>query len=138
MVFTRQQQQDAFQAFIDNDKYLSKRRGMYTERNGRSTPWEHVIDARVAQDFYVMTGGKRHTLQVTFDIFNLTNLLNKKWGRQYFVTNQAYNLLTSLNRTSGPVAYRGKGYNFTPGTSPWTLAFASRWQGQIGLRYTFN
>jgi outer membrane receptor protein involved in Fe transport len=138
VVFTRQQQQDAFQAFIDNDKYLSKRRGMYTERNGRSTPWEHVIDARVAQDFYVMTGGKRHTLQVTFDIFNLTNLLNKEWGRQYFVTNQAYNLLTSLNRTTGPVAYRGKGYNFTPGTIPYTLAFGSRWQGQIGLRYSFN
>lgn len=138
VVYTRQQQQDAFQAFIDNDKYLSKLRGGYTERNGRSTPWEHVIDARIAQDFYVMTGGKKHTLQVTFDIFNFTNLLNKEWGRQFFVTNQAYNILTTINRTSGPVAYQGKGYNFAVGARPWTMGFASRWQGQIGLRYTFN
>lgn len=138
VVFTRQQQQDAFQAYIDNDKYLSKLRGGYTERNGRSTPWEHVIDARVTQDFYVKTGGKQHTLQLTFDVFNLTNLLNKEWGRQYFVTNQAYSILTALNRTTGPVPYRGKGYNFTPGSVPWTLAFGSRWQGQIGVRYSFN
>jgi hypothetical protein len=85
-----------------------------------------------------MLGGKKHSLQFTLDIFNLTNLLNNDWGRQYFVTNQAYNILASLNRTSGPVAYRGKGYNYTPGALPWTLAFGSRWQGQVGLRYSFN
>ena len=137
VTFTREEQQAAFQAFIDNDKYLSKKRGQYVERNGSTTPWEHVIDARIAQDFYVMTDGKRHTLQVTFDVFNFTNLLNKDWGRQYFVTNQAYSIVAQ-NRTSGPVAYRGKGYNFAPGSVPWTLAFGSRWQGQIGVRYTFN
>jgi outer membrane receptor protein involved in Fe transport len=138
VLFTRDEQQTAFQAFIDNDKYLSKTRGTYTERNGRSTPWEHVIDARLTQDFFVNAGGKRHTLQLTFDVFNLTNLLNRDWGRTYFVTNQASTILTALNRTSGPVAYRGKGYNFTPGSVPWTLSFGSRWQGQVGIRYLFN
>ena len=136
VLYTPEEQMDAFMAFIENDKYLRKRKGSYTERNGRNTPWEHVIDARIAQDFYVNTGGKRHTLQLTFDIFNLTNLLNKEWGRQYFVTNQAYNLLSTQNRSSGP--YAGKGYNFSIGAVPWTMAFGSRWQGQIGLRYTFN
>ncbi len=132
--FTAQQQSDAFFAYIDNDKYLSKRKGMYTERNGSSTPWEHVIDARIAQDFYIMAGGQRHGLQLTFDIFNLTNLLNKDWGRQFIVTNQAYTILTTVNRSSGTV----KGYNYTPNSIPWSMTFGSRWQGQIGIRYTFN
>lgn len=136
VLYTAAQQSELFMQFIDNDPYLKKRKGMYTERNGRSTPWEHVIDARFAQDFYINVGGKKHDLQFTFDIFNLTNLLNKEWGRQYSVGNQAYNLLTTVNRTGG--ISPGKGYTFTPGQTPWSMSFASRWQGQIGLRYTFN
>jgi outer membrane receptor protein involved in Fe transport len=130
VTYSPAQQQGAFQAFIDNDKYLSKIRGQYTERNGRSTPWEHVIDARLTQDFFVMTGGKKHDLQLSFDIFNLTNLLNKGWGRQYSIANQAYNLLS--------IPSAGGGFTFTPGQKPWSPVFASRWQGQIGVRYTFN
>lgn len=136
VVATAAQQSADFEKFIKNDKYLSKRRGDYTERNGRSTPWEHVVDARIAQDLFIKTGGRRHDLQITFDIFNLTNLINKDWGRRNTVTNQAYNLLTTINRTSGPFA--GKGYNFVANQIPWGATFASRWQGQIGLRYTFD
>ncbi len=132
---TAAQQTQQFMEYINNDKYLSSRKGKYTERNGSSTPWEHVVDMRFTQDFTLDVSGNKHNLQLTFDIFNLTNLLNKFWGRQYFVTNQAYTVLSTVNRTSGQFA--GKGYNFTPGL-PWTLAFGSRWQGQIGIRYSFN
>ena len=86
VVQTAAQQAAAFEAFIDNDKYLSKRKGAYTERNGRATPWEHIIDARLTQDFIVKTGNKNHNLQLTFDVFNLTNLINKDWGRNYSVS----------------------------------------------------
>jgi len=136
VVYTAAQQAAAFQQFVDKDPYLSKRKGQYADRNGRSTPWENVVDARIAQDFYIMTGSKKHTLEFTFDVFNLTNLINKNWGHQYSVTNQAYNLLTTVNRTSGPFA--GKGYNFSVGQVPWSLNFGSRWQGQFGVRYTFD
>ncbi|MFZ1527832.1 MAG: carboxypeptidase regulatory-like domain-containing protein [Ferruginibacter sp.] len=135
IVSTAAEQAAAFEEFIKADKYLSSRRGKYTERNGRSTPWEHVIDARIAQDFFVNMGGNKHDVQLTLDIFNLTNLIDKSWGRQYSVGNQAYNLLTTINRTTG--AFAGKGYNFTPQT-PWGMNFGSRWQGQFGIRYSFN
>ncbi|MBA4140549.1 MAG: hypothetical protein H0X70_08610, partial [Segetibacter sp.] len=134
--YTAAQQAEAFDAFITNDKYLNSRRGMYTERNGTKTPWEHVIDMRLAQDFYIKTGETKHTLQVTFDVFNFTNLINREWGRQYFVSNQAYNLLSTINRTSGTFA--GKGYNFSIGQTPWNRSFGSRFQGQLGIRYSFN
>ncbi len=132
VVATAAQQAIDFEAFIKNDKYLSKRRGTYTERNGSNTPWEHVIDARIAQDLYLNVGGRKHDIQITFDVFNLTNLLNKDWGRRYSVTNQAYNLLQTAT-VSGV-----KGYNFTAGQTPWGVDFGSRWQGQIGFRYTFD
>ncbi|MEO5891798.1 MAG: carboxypeptidase regulatory-like domain-containing protein [Ferruginibacter sp.] len=136
VVATAAQQSADFEAFITSDKYLSKKRGKYAERNGRSTPWENVIDARFAQDFILKIGGTKHDFQFTFDVFNLTNLLNNDWGRQYFVTNQAYSVLSTINRTSG--AFAGKGYNFNSTQVPWTMNFTSRWQGQIGIRYTFN
>lgn len=128
--FSAAQQAAAFDEFINNDKHLSKRRGQYSERNGASTPWEHVLDMRIAQDFFVTRGENRHTLQVTFDIFNLTNLINRDWGRQFSVNNQAYTVLTRPRS--------GKGYNFTPGQIPWSPSFGSRFQGQLGLRYSFN
>ena len=135
IVSSAAEQAAAFDAFVNGNKYLSKRRGKYTERNGANTPWEHVVDARIAQDFSIKVGGSKHALQVTLDVFNLTNLINNSWGRQYSVGNQAYLVLTTVNRTSG--TYAGKGYNFTPG-APWAMNFGSRWQGQLGIRYSFN
>lgn len=134
--YTAAQQSAAFDSYISSNKYLNKRRGMYTERNGSNTPWEHVIDMRFTQDFFLTTGETKHTLQFTFDVFNLTNLLNKDWGRQYSVTNQAYTILSTVNRTSG--AFAGKGYNYAIGQDPWSVTFGSRFQGQIGFRYSFN
>lgn len=130
--YTAAEQAAAFQNFIDGDSYLSSKRGKYVERNGRSTPWENVVDARLTQDFYVKFEGKQHDLQLTLDVFNLTNLINKDWGRQYSVANQAYSLLTVVTSPA-------KGYNYNIAQPiPWGVNFGSRWQGQIGLRYTFN
>ncbi|RYY56431.1 MAG: TonB-dependent receptor [Chitinophagaceae bacterium] len=136
VLYTAAEQSALFLQFVDNDPYLKKMKGNYTERNGRNTPWEHVIDARFTQDFFIMTGTKKHDLQFTFDVFNLTNLIDKGAGRQYAVTNQAYSILTAVSRTGGIAP--GTGYNFTPGQTPWSMSFGSRFQGQVGLRYTFN
>ncbi|MCW3080467.1 TonB-dependent receptor [Segetibacter sp.] len=134
--YTAAQQAAAFEKYVSSDKYLNSRRGDYTERNAVSTPWEHVLDMRLAQDFFIKTGEKRHAFQFTFDVFNFTNLLSREWGRQYLVGNQAYTILTTVNRTTG--ANQGKGYNFNVDQSPFNMTFGSRFQGQIGLRYSFN
>jgi outer membrane receptor protein involved in Fe transport len=135
--YTAAQQAAAFEKYIASNKYLNSKRGNYTERNATSTPWEHVVDMRFAQDFYVITGKTKHSLQFTFDVFNLTNLLSRDWGRQYFVGNQAYNILSAQAPTRGPNAGK-KGYNFNIGQDPWNMNFGSRFQGQIGIRYSFN
>lgn len=124
-------------AFIEADDYLKSRRGTYTERNGARMPWTNQLDLRLGQDFYLKAGGKNHTLQVTFDVFNLGNLINKDWGRNYSVANAAYELIEYKGRQAGtnlPTFAFSK-----PKASVWDEnTFASRWQGQLGIRYIFN
>ena len=93
----------------------------------------------MAQDFRVGKGNKQNALQITFDIINLGNLLNQNWGRQYFVNNNAVELLKveSTNVNAQPTfsfpasfATTNRSYDFAN--------LLSRWQGQLGVRYSFN
>ncbi|RSK40843.1 TonB-dependent receptor [Hymenobacter perfusus] len=138
---TLAQVQDQLEAFIQNDPYLNSHRGQLAERFAGRTPWTHQVDIRIAQDINFLAGGKKNTFQITFDVQNVGNLLNKDWGRQYSVANNAIELLrpevTGANNVrpsfTFPATFAAngnRGYDIAP--------FASRWQGQLGVRYIFN
>ncbi|MBA9078230.1 MULTISPECIES: TonB-dependent receptor [Rufibacter] len=134
---TAAKQWEDLNAFIEADDYLSSRRGQYTERNGARTPWTHRFDLRLAQDIFGNFAGKKHTLQITFDIFNVGNLFNPDWGRTYFVNNAAVELVRFNNRD----ANNRPTFTFTkPAQDVWanTSSISSRWQGQVGVRYIFQ
>ena len=78
--YTEAQQQEAFDKFIDQDPYLSKRRGQYVERNSNVLPMLHRVDLSITQDFYVNIAGKRNSFQFRADILNFTNMVNRDWG----------------------------------------------------------
>lgn len=129
----------AFDAYIDGNKYLSSRRGDFTERNGGRTPWNTQLDTRFAQDFNFNIGERKHTITFTYDIFNLTNLIDKNWGWQYFSPN-TFNSMGSVGLTKATTgsATAYPTYTFSnPGASYSKDFFASRWQMQFGLRYSF-
>ncbi len=141
---TADQQWADLNAFIEGDKYLSTRRGKYAERNGARVPWSNVFDFKFSQDLFVNVSDRRQTLQLTFDIFNVGNLLNTKWGRRYYVPYGDYSLLNfegfkkdiNGNMTNIPT------YKFTkPKNKPWSIddsgINSSRWQAQVGIRYIF-
>jgi len=133
---TPDEQWSAFYIFTENDPYLRSRRGKYTERNGAETPWENQFDVRITQDIGGLVKGTKNRLQLTFDIINVGNLLNKEWGRQYFVSNQANTLVT----VSSPTSSSG-GFQFRPpanGLGYQTSGTGSAWSGQFGVRYLFN
>ena len=67
------------------------------------------LDLRVLQDFYINVGNSRHTLQVTLDIFNVLNLLNKDWGVHRFVTNDSYKLVNIEKVDAGVPSYTYRG-----------------------------
>ncbi|MCG8573379.1 MAG: carboxypeptidase regulatory-like domain-containing protein [Flavobacteriales bacterium] len=134
IIATADQQWQSFDSYISGNKYLSSQRGNYVERNGARTPWNYQVDLRLEQRFNLP---KDQSLTVSLTILNFTNLLYYKWGWQKFVPNnqnQSYQVL-KLDRIENGEAY----YQFEdPNSDPWQVDFInSRWQAQLGLRYTF-
>ena len=136
---TPDQQWDAFSAFIEGNDYLRSRKGQYTERNADRLKTSHIVDLKFAQDFTIKVGKKKHTLSFTADIFNFTNLLNKDWGKRYFMNNDQV-LLLKYESEAGSTPK----YSYNPTTAATINQVddvglnSSRWQIQTGLRYTFN
>jgi len=136
---TPDEQWAALDAFISNDKYLSKHRGEYAERNAARLPFQHQFDFRLLQEFKIKVGGATNKLQLSFDILNVGNMLNKKWGHVIYATNQQFNLINYKGQvsTSTPTfTYDGGGQ--TNGNAYYFSDYTSRFRGQIGLRYIFN
>lgn len=81
-VMTAADQAAAFMAFVDNDEYLSARKGTYAERFGVVNPWLNRWDVKVLQDLFTSNycSPKKYTLQFSLDIVNAGNLLSKHWG----------------------------------------------------------
>jgi len=143
-VWTAQAQSDAFFNYINQDKYLSSRKGKYAERNGALMPWRNQIDMKIMQDFFVNVGGKRNTIQVSLDILNFANLVSRHWGlAQLYRQN---NILTQTNIANivpgGAVkpTYKLNPYNNTMLTNTFTnnISYSSTYSMQLGIRYIFN
>jgi outer membrane receptor protein involved in Fe transport len=145
--YSVQQQSDAFFAFVNQDPYLSKHKGEYAERNGAQYPWRNEVDVKILQDIFTNIGGKRNSLQVSLDIFNLGNLLNNNWGRIKQTTFN--NFLEPQNVSSLTTAPNGPTPTFRFGRDNVTgqllttafrdaVSLSSTYYMQLGLRYTFN
>ncbi|MFN8353318.1 MAG: carboxypeptidase regulatory-like domain-containing protein [Spirosomataceae bacterium] len=138
---TAAQQAQQFMDFVNGDSYLSTRKGNFTERNGGRTPWNTTADVRIMHTINVSPSVKNnrpHTIQLSLDIINFTNLLNPSWGRVYFVPN-TFNSTSSLGLTrvnSGTAA--DPTYRFVTPATPYSVdQLASRFQAQVGARYSF-
>jgi len=143
---TAQQQWDALDAYIKNDEYLSTRRGKYAEKNMARTPFTSILDFKIIQDINFDAGDKRHTLQLSFDIFNFGNMLNKDWGRRYSVPNGDGTSLQLLTHNGYLPSTNTPTFTFNTAvkdqedllTKDDSGLISSRWQMQIGVRYIFG
>jgi len=135
---------NAFDQFINSDQYLRTRRGQFTERNGTHTPWNTNVDFRFTQDVNFASEGKtKQILTFSFDIINLTNLLNHNWGHYYYSPN-TYNSTSSIGLTKATTPSFANAatiyptYKFVNPGLPYAIdQFASRFQMQFGIRYSF-
>lgn len=146
--FSPEDQQKALDIFIDNNDYLKSRRGQYAERNGGFFPWLTRFDLTLAQDLKINLGKKPNSIQIRFDIANVGNLINNKWGVGYLSTTGSFNNATPLTLASidaeGVPSYR-LGTQVVNGETvllkdSFTKAINidNVWQAQFGIRYTFN
>jgi len=144
IVFSPEQQAAAYEAYINQDEYLSTRRGQYAERGGVLQPMIWRADFSISQEFFINTGTNKNTLQFRADILNFTNLINKDWG----VANQIINarpLTISAVDANGVPSFKMQ----TTGSGTSTKLLSSTYQKsaniasdvyriQLGIRYTFN
>jgi hypothetical protein len=128
-------QRTALEAFIQQDEYLSGRRGGYAGRNDILSPWANRWDLKILQDYNFNVGpnNKQHTVQFSIDILNAGNLISSKWGVvQNPLTTQPIGV--RIDGTGTPV------YSFDPTQTSTFINnpdLISRWQMQFGLRYIF-
>ena len=104
------------------------------------------MDLKILQDVNINAGNKTHKFQVSLDVFNFSNLLNKNWGRRYFVG--SFGSFELLNFEGFQDGTNTPTFTYDPSVAttdnePFAVIDdggiqSSRWQMQLGLRYIFQ
>jgi len=134
MTFTTAADRTSFGSWIESDSYAKDHRGQYAKRYSNSAPWENHFDLHFAENFYYLKG-KSEKVELTFDIINFGNMLNKKWGAVY---GSDYNVqplkVTALTTNSNGDKIPTYSYQ---DDKVYKSDFSSRWHLQVGLKVTF-
>lgn len=124
------------QSLLDNPEasqslkdYILKYEGKIAERNGGINSFFGTVDVRLAYQFK-FGKAKKQSLELSGDIFNFANLLNKKWGVTETLGTQALYAATGFDAGNQVFNYR---FNNSGIVNP----SGNPWQAQIGLRYGF-
>jgi len=141
---------EALDRFIESEKSLRENRGSVAERNSANEPWRNILDLKITQEFKTF-GSQR--LEFSANFFNVLNMINKDWGQinvtqfnnesilnfnqyvdQEFIQNNPGMNLTQDDIgkpviSFGEIESRDDFFNISD--------LASRWQLQLGLRYSF-
>lgn len=143
---------DAFDAFIENNGSLSEYQGGFVERGTAREPWSSFLDLRFNQEIQTFSGQR---LELTASLFNVLNLLNDDWGVQKSVNGfNNYQLLAFQGYVDQDFIDDNPQFNLAPGDlgkpimsfDPGNATedalysindLSSRWQLQLGIRYSF-
>jgi hypothetical protein len=133
------------QAVMDNPNasqsvkdYINKYAGKIAERNGGVNGFYGVWDLRATKKFRIH---KTQAIEISCDIFNVANLLNKDWGRNKSLGSQAlYALGIPATATTPAVAGFDKAnqkFVYRVNTAGVVTPSGNPYQFQAGLRYSF-
>lgn len=142
--FSPADQQTAFFKLVEGDKYLRSRKGMYAERNGAVAPWRNQFDLRFSQEIYGGNiAGNKNSLTFYFDVFNVGNLINAKWGN-YTINNSGVLAVANASAlTPGGAVKPTFRLNTQDGqlisdSNRVNTSISSTYYMQFGLKYAFN
>jgi hypothetical protein len=137
--FTSDEQAAAWNAFIEQDAYLSRNRGQYAERGAVVLPWFVRADLSFQQEVFANVWDRRNALQFRVDFLNVGNLLNSNWGVSQSLTTSSP-LLARGADAEGRARYRLRniGGELVSQSFRYNSGLSDVFQVQFGLRYTFN
>ncbi|MBO0948882.1 TonB-dependent receptor [Fibrella forsythiae] len=133
------------QAVLDNPnasqsikEYINAYSGRIAERNGGINGFYGIFDLRASKRFRV---GKKQTIDVSVDVFNLANLLDRSWGTNQALGTQALYAL-GIPATSTTPAVAGfdaanKRFVYRVNTAGVVTPSGDPYQLQLGVRYGF-
>ena len=142
--YTAEQQQEALEWYIQQNSYLNQRRGKYAARNGSRTPFVHYIHLKLTTSVLVKLNHKKYGLSMTLSVQNLGNLLNRNWGKQYYVPGNRIRLINFAGFVQelppipafrfDPELIMERGVRDAPGK---LFANGSEWLLELGFRIHF-
>ena len=131
-----------FWRFVAQDSYLKNHKGEYAEAYAARGPWVHRFDFRLLEDFTFNIGKTKHNFQLSFDIMNVGNLINSKWG----ISKNA-----AVSNNARFLKYEGRDANNVPSFSMYKVNgeyptqtydtyknYSECWKLQVGIKYYFN
>ena len=130
--YSADQQRANLKEWLANTRYVKNHRGEYYKRYADNLPFESHFDLHIAQKIGIQVGKYVHSLELSLNIMNVANLLNKDWGRVY---SSGYS-----SEFMSPVTYNGGKFQFLHDADyplVYPNSYLSRWRGQLGLKYTF-
>jgi len=134
MTFATAADRTSFESWIEGDSYAKNNRGQYAKRYSNSAPWENHFDLHFAEDFFYLKG-KSEKIELTFDVINFGNMLNKNWGTVYGYDYNVQPLkVTALTTNSNGDKIPTYSYQ---DDKVYKSDFSSRWHLQVGLKVTF-
>ncbi|MGK6343820.1 carboxypeptidase regulatory-like domain-containing protein [Chryseobacterium sp. DT-3] len=107
--------------------YVEKYNNAIAERNGGKNGFYGVWDVRVAKKFKFEKIG---AFELSVDIFNLANLLNKEWGVNKSYGNMSLYRVTEFDHAT-------KQFKYVKNTSGLAPLSGNPYQIQIGAKYSF-
>jgi hypothetical protein len=128
---------DQLNAFLSNDPAAKGYRGEVLARNSGRAPWQNQLDFRYSLQLPV--GGSRR-VDITADVFNFLNLLNKNWGWQYWGGFNGTTIIGwgGIDTATGKEKFNLNTLNGSTFAGVFTRdTLRSRWQAQLGLRFRF-
>lgn len=138
--------------WIASESSLNDYRGEVVPRGTAREPWTNFLDFRINQEIETFSGQR---LEITASMFNVLNFLNEEWGQRESVSFNNYRAVQFEQYVDQDfIDNRGAQYNlgsadigkpvlnFDPDNVTAeeiysTNNLGSRWQMQIGLRYSF-
>jgi hypothetical protein len=117
--------------FINGEDCLRLNRGRLQPRNSCRNPWISVLNAQITESVFL----GRQSLDIGVDVFNVLNLLNRRWGQYRFTT---LDPSVPLLKLAGYDTVNQRGvYALELPARDQVFDAASRWRAQLRLRYVF-
>ncbi|WP_419868469.1 TonB-dependent receptor [Chryseobacterium sp. CT-SW4] len=107
--------------------YITDYNNQIAERNGGKNGFYGVWDVRVAKKLKFEKVG---AFEISLDIFNVANMLNKKWGVNKSYGNMSLYRITGFNAET-------KQFEYAKNTSGLEPLSGNPFQVQLGAKYTF-